>query len=677
MKRLLLLSALAVGIFASASNAQVTRRVLVEEFTNTGCPPCAATDPMVESFEFENLSKVTAIKWHVSWPDATDPFYKVQSPKTLSDTRGQSYYGVTGVPFISLDGAPVNGQGNFSVADKQSFIDYVNDELTKETPYDINIVQSTTADSIIADITIKCMGEPKTGDLRLGVAFAERYNPFHGTNGRPFYTSIVRSIPSGLGSDGGVKTSTGFPAFTIAKNETKTYRYAAKIGSTWTVNQLMTVVFIQDADSKEIHNSNWTLPAVKIEAPAKNLLTIPSDAALNYKITNPANSPVTLKATFTATGVPADWNVAVTGLAGDGTITIPANGTATVSLNSTAASNKNGYKPFSMTFTKTDDFYIGGIEGQGWGKDNQHIIVDGGAGTAKCNTVATAITTARSDFMNKTVVIPRADFEGMFDDWKSFKTVIYNSGAQVGLYSDVGSWEKLAPYLAGGGHFLLSSSVAVSAYYSSGDDNLLQLWRDNFRVEPSTYDNTTGWSNLIGMSTDPIGDGINTTIAGMTTTQELSPFDASGIPAFQNENGGTVGLHYENATHGKSVLLTFDIDAVKTADRPAVALKIMNWFDGIASVKTSNNAASFTASNYPNPAVNSTKFTYSLTDRAPVSLVVRDVMGREVATVVSNEAQDMGTYEADMDCSKLASGTYFYTLTAGNQTVTNVLNVVK
>lgn len=677
MKRLLLFSALAFGLMASVSNAQVTRRVLVEEFTNTGCPPCAVTDPMVESFEFENIDKVTAIKWHVSWPDANDPFYKAQSPKTLSDTRGQSLYNVGGVPFISLDGTPVNGVGNFSVSDKQSFVDYVNDQLTQATPYDIIVTQETTADSVIANITIKCMGEPKTGDLRLGVVFAERYNPFHGSNGRPFYTSIVRSVPSGLATDGSIKTSTNYPAFTIAKNETKTYRYAAKIGNSWTVAQLMTVVFIQDADTKEIHNSNWTMPPVKIEAPATTVLTIPADAGLNYKITNPAASPVTLKANFVGTGIPADWNVAVTGLAGDGTVTVPANGTATVSVTSTAASNKNGFKPFSLTFTRTDDFYIGGVDGQTWGKDNQHIIVDAGAGTSKCTTVANAITSARADFMNKTVVVPRADFEGMFTDWKSFKTVIYNSGVQVGLYSDVGSWEKLASYLAGGGHFLLSSSIAVTAYFNSGDDNLMQLWRDNFRIEPSVYDNTTGWSSLIGLSTDPVGDGINTTIAGMTTTQGLEAFDAQGVPAFQNENGDKVGIHFENATHGKSVLLTFGVDAVKSADRPAVALKIMNWFDGVASVKTSNDASSFTASNYPNPAVNTTKFTYSLTNRAPVSLVVRDVMGREIANIVSNETQDMGTYEADMDCSKLASGTYFYTLTAGNETVTQVLNVVK
>ena len=134
MKRLLLLVLLMLAFGVSSVYAQATRRVLIEEFTNTGCPPCATTDPMVEAFEFEKLDKIAVIKWHVSWPDATDPFYKAQSPTTLSNTRGQQRYNVQGVPFLSMDGTPINGAGNFGVSDKKSYIHSVDSRMDNSRP---------------------------------------------------------------------------------------------------------------------------------------------------------------------------------------------------------------------------------------------------------------------------------------------------------------------------------------------------------------------------------------------------------------------------------------------------------------------------------------------------------------------------------------------------------------
>ncbi len=50
-------------------------------------------------------------------------------------------------------------------------------------------------------------------------------------------------------------------------------------------------------------------------------------------------------------------------------------------------------------------------------------------------------------------------------------------------------------------------------------------------------------------------------------------------------------------------------------------------------------------------------------DTGFVSLKVYDALGREVATLV-NEVKNAGSYEATFDGSRLASGVYFYRLTA-------------
>ena len=71
--------------------------------------------------------------------------------------------------------------------------------------------------------------------------------------------------------------------------------------------------------------------------------------------------------------------------------------------------------------------------------------------------------------------------------------------------------------------------------------------------------------------------------------------------------------------------------------------------------------------NYPNPFNPTTKIEYSIPQESFVQLKVYDVLGNEVATVV-NQEQNAGTYRADFNAEKLASGFYIAKLQAGNST---------
>jgi hypothetical protein len=65
--------------------------------------------------------------------------------------------------------------------------------------------------------------------------------------------------------------------------------------------------------------------------------------------------------------------------------------------------------------------------------------------------------------------------------------------------------------------------------------------------------------------------------------------------------------------------------------------------------------------NYPNPFNPSTIISFNLSSKSFVTLKVYDLLGREVATIVSEELP-AGNYTRQWNASSLPSGIYFYRL---------------
>jgi hypothetical protein len=80
--------------------------------------------------------------------------------------------------------------------------------------------------------------------------------------------------------------------------------------------------------------------------------------------------------------------------------------------------------------------------------------------------------------------------------------------------------------------------------------------------------------------------------------------------------------------------------------------------------------------NYPNPFNPSTTIKYELPRSSMVRLIVYDMLGREVSVLV-NERRDPGFHEVKFDAAGLASGVYFYRLTAADFVAVKRTVVVK
>lgn len=82
------------------------------------------------------------------------------------------------------------------------------------------------------------------------------------------------------------------------------------------------------------------------------------------------------------------------------------------------------------------------------------------------------------------------------------------------------------------------------------------------------------------------------------------------------------------------------------------------------------------AQNYPNPFNPTTVINFSIPASSNVTLKVYDMLGREVASLL-NETKAAGSYAVSFDASQLSSGTYIYTLTAGNFVSSKKMMLIK
>jgi len=105
--------------------------------------------------------------------------------------------------------------------------------------------------------------------------------------------------------------------------------------------------------------------------------------------------------------------------------------------------------------------------------------------------------------------------------------------------------------------------------------------------------------------------------------------------------------------------------------------------DLVVDVKDENNIPTEYKlfQNYPNPFNPSTTIKYSIptnvkSEMSNVKLVVYDILGREVVTLV-NKVQKQGNYEVNFNASNITSGIYFYRLQSGNFSESKKMILIK
>jgi len=222
------------------------------------------------------------------------------------------------------------------------------------------------------------------------------------------------------------------------------------------------------------------------------------------------------------------------------------------------------------------------------------------------------------------------------------------------------------------------ASLRMKVYLDNNrqDDNVIflgdyndQLFTSTFNNEVSPYDNFVEDDTYFKVTASLEQRGLNSYIAGqnqsmidhITVTNELVEDHIEG--AQRVENPSYIGSYISTTSDHAPVWTRFDFSrSLVSIDDPL-----------------SESPRSFELNqNYPNPFNPNTNISFTLPERADVSLKVYDVMGRQVATLANNRSFTGGTHTLSFDASTLASGMYIYRLTMDNgMTLSRKMMIVK
>jgi len=196
--------------------------------------------------------------------------------------------------------------------------------------------------------------------------------------------------------------------------------------------------------------------------------------------------------------------------------------------------------------------------------------------------------------------------------------------------------------------------LTVTAYSTSADQNVIGNYRIRFALVTKYYD---GWTGANGQSE------WHHDMVSMLPSEEGLYFHLPANSA--NEMSQTfdwpVVLNGEEQSADNLMAIVF------VQDEGTLEVLQAEWVD-VSEASSATEIASIPAEfvleqNYPNPFNPSTEIAFSLPSRADVTLTVFDISGREVA-ILANGQHNSGDHRVNFDASDLASGIYFYTLTA-------------
>ena len=240
------------------------RMTLIETFTSSTCPPCVPANANLETLYNNpvNQGRFTSLKYQMSWPGAGDPYY--------TDEGGvrRTFYGITGVPNMELDGG-WGGNGNALTQDIMDSYQAVPSMASIDAKYAI------INKSVEISIDINAVEDlPGTGYTMHTAIFEYKTVQNVGSNGETEFTHVMKKmLPDANGKSVGTLTKgqqfTAAYAYTFKGNFRKPNNAGDPINhatehSVEEFTDLGVVVWLQDSQGNIEQSAYATESAISI-----------------------------------------------------------------------------------------------------------------------------------------------------------------------------------------------------------------------------------------------------------------------------------------------------------------------------------------------------------------------------------------------------------------------------
>jgi hypothetical protein len=221
--------------------------VIIEDFANVSCNPCVISNKLVEQLANETYgrSKLVAVKFPTNFPAPNDPFYL--AAKEICDAR-ISYYSVFFAPTTIIDGIlkPISTDSNSVKA-------AVDSRLAITPRFNINIGASLEGDyTVNVDIKFIDTTSLNINDLVIHTVLTETDIEFEqapGSNGETKFYDVTRLM---------FPDKEGIPIRELIDQGELTFTFEDALLSSWNLEKLNFVVYIQNKSTKEVFQTGST-----------------------------------------------------------------------------------------------------------------------------------------------------------------------------------------------------------------------------------------------------------------------------------------------------------------------------------------------------------------------------------------------------------------------------------
>lgn len=187
-----------------------------------------------------------------------------------------------------------------------------------------------------------------------------------------------------------------------------------------------------------------------------------------------------------------------------------------------------------------------------------------------------------------------------------------------------------------------------------------------------TTNRGTTWTNASGNLPDI---PVNTILIDPLNLNDIVVGTDLGI--FQSVDAGATWVQQNNGLANVSVAdLDYRPDGAVFAATHGRGMFKLALLTGVEQISTDIPQESSLRQNYPNPFNPKTDIVFEIKEQGHVRLLVYDMAGREVTTLV-DEVRAPGVYKTSWDAGTMASGVYMYRLTAGSFSQSRKMMLVK